>query len=144
MLVLYLLIYCNTVTLMQEEGNVFVTITNFYRIFFFFSSRRRHTRCGRDWSSDVCSSDLAGRTTRYIFNLTGYLTNVINPDGHQITYSYCNGIAGLLQQLCSMTDPSGGTTTFGYSSAWLGPNQVTSVTDRRNVHTTFTYYPGYP
>src|SRR6266498_6165597 len=28
---------------------------------FFFSSRRRHTRCGRDWSSDVCSSDLAVR-----------------------------------------------------------------------------------
>src|SRR5712675_720918 len=27
---------------------------------FFFSSRRRHTRCSRDWSSDVCSSDLAG------------------------------------------------------------------------------------
>src|SRR5690554_1313681 len=25
---------------------------------FFFPSRRRHTRCGRDWSSDVCSSDL--------------------------------------------------------------------------------------
>src|SRR6266498_5472785 len=25
---------------------------------FFFSSRRRHTICGRDWSSDVCSSDL--------------------------------------------------------------------------------------
>src|SRR2546422_4149514 len=29
-----------------------------YFIFFFFSSRRRHTRCSRDWSSDVCSSDL--------------------------------------------------------------------------------------
>src|SRR3989449_2339572 len=27
---------------------------------FFFSSRRRHTRCSRDWSSDVCSSDLGG------------------------------------------------------------------------------------
>src|SRR5437899_7364358 len=27
--------------------------------FFFFSSRRRHTRCLSDWSSDVCSSDLA-------------------------------------------------------------------------------------
>src|SRR5690349_22935217 len=26
---------------------------------FFFSSRRRHTRSLRDWSSDVCSSDLA-------------------------------------------------------------------------------------
>src|SRR3712207_8928642 len=28
---------------------------------FFFSSRRRHTRYWRDWSSDVCSSDLAAR-----------------------------------------------------------------------------------
>src|SRR2546429_6754985 len=25
---------------------------------YFFESRRRHTRCSRDWSSDVCSSDL--------------------------------------------------------------------------------------
>src|SRR5256885_13107621 len=31
--------------------------TNPYR-FFFFSSRRRHTRLQGDWSSDVCSSDL--------------------------------------------------------------------------------------
>src|SRR5439155_18650154 len=30
----------------------------FYFFFFFFSSRRRHTRWPRDWSSDVCSSDL--------------------------------------------------------------------------------------
>src|ERR1041385_2795199 len=28
------------------------------KMVFFFSSRRRHTRCSRDWSSDVCSSDL--------------------------------------------------------------------------------------
>src|SRR5256884_4353536 len=40
---------------------------------FFFSSRRRHTRCSRDWSSDVCSSDLtewkredSGRARRII------------------------------------------------------------------------------
>src|SRR5205807_4466827 len=33
-------------------------------VFFFFSSRRRHTRLQGDWSSDVCSSDLAnGRPT---------------------------------------------------------------------------------
>src|SRR6266550_154264 len=33
---------------------------------FFFSSRRRHTRCSRDWSSDVCSSDLpAARPPRW-------------------------------------------------------------------------------
>src|SRR5690606_39731616 len=30
-----------------------------YFVFFFFSSRRRHTRFSRDWSSDVCSSDLS-------------------------------------------------------------------------------------
>src|SRR5207245_2393154 len=32
-----------------------------YFCLFFFSSRRRHTRCYRDWSSDVCSSDLGLR-----------------------------------------------------------------------------------
>src|SRR5579859_8248733 len=32
--------------------------------FFFFSSRRRHTRFDCDWSSDVCSSDLCGRWNR--------------------------------------------------------------------------------
>src|SRR5207249_9200381 len=38
-----------------------------YCIFFFFSSRRRHTRSKRDWSSDVCSSDLGDR----IFTVRG-------------------------------------------------------------------------
>src|SRR5215208_8024239 len=33
-------------------------MTSFFFLFFFFSSRRRHTRWPRDWSSDVCSSDL--------------------------------------------------------------------------------------
>src|SRR2546421_5026238 len=33
-------------------------IMSFITFFFFFSSRRRHTRSDRDWSSDVCSSDL--------------------------------------------------------------------------------------
>src|SRR6266852_4024482 len=42
--------------------------------FFFFSSRRRHTRCYRDWSSDVCSSDLelAPRV------LTGFVDGEVN------------------------------------------------------------------
>src|SRR5438067_9585148 len=35
----------------------------FFFSFFFFSSRRRHTRSKRDWSSDVCSSDLDFRKT---------------------------------------------------------------------------------
>src|SRR6266702_5650911 len=35
-----------------------------YFFFFFFSSRRRHTRWPRDWSSDVCSSDLDALAVR--------------------------------------------------------------------------------
>src|SRR5690349_22751325 len=38
-----------------------VTMPDLLRFFFFFSSRRRHTRSLRDWSSDVCSSDLEVR-----------------------------------------------------------------------------------
>src|SRR2546429_3716701 len=37
--------------------------------FFFFSSRRRHTRCSRDWSSDVCSSDLLASPAMPFVNL---------------------------------------------------------------------------
>src|ERR671921_1601474 len=35
-----------------------LTFYLYFFFFFFFSSRRRHTRYWRDWSSDVCSSDL--------------------------------------------------------------------------------------
>src|SRR5256884_1784376 len=37
----------------------------------FFSSRRRHTRCSRDWSSDVCSSDL---DTSYVLGASSMLS----------------------------------------------------------------------
>src|SRR2546429_9215177 len=43
--------------------------------FFFFQSRRRNTRCSRDWSSDVCSSDL-----NYSFN------SHKNDNGAYLTY----------------------------------------------------------
>src|SRR2546429_8974726 len=39
---------------------------------FFFSSRRRHTRCSRDWSSDVCSSDLDADIDTELIVLTGH------------------------------------------------------------------------
>src|SRR6266536_1477628 len=38
--------------------SLFFYNNNSHEFFFFFSSRRRHTRSTRDWSSDVCSSDL--------------------------------------------------------------------------------------
>src|SRR3712207_8708122 len=46
---------------------------------FFFSSRRRHTRYWRDWSSDVCSSDLAVNGNEVY---AGGDFNVIGGQGH--------------------------------------------------------------
>src|ERR1041385_9183698 len=46
-------------------------------VHFFFSSRRRHTRCSRDWSSDVCSSDLPCRGRR---GRPGNLRHVVRTD----------------------------------------------------------------
>src|SRR5690242_9145447 len=62
-----------------------------YFFFFFFSSRRRHTRLTCDWSSDVCSSDLGGRT--------GYIQPVAH--AHHITLDALQGIdvqKGLIDQ----------------------------------------------
>src|SRR5687768_17675625 len=47
---------------------------------FFFSSRRRHTRCSRDWSSDVCSSDLGG--------IGAYVKSNTSWAGNNFTASY--------------------------------------------------------
>src|SRR3712207_9595996 len=46
---------------------------------FFFSSRRRHTRYWRDWSSDVCSSDLGQRAQR---QADRYTAGPWRPGGH--------------------------------------------------------------
>src|SRR5260370_5951134 len=43
-------------------------------VYFFFSSRRRHTRFKCDWSSDVCSSDLKQKTAYEDSSVTGVQT----------------------------------------------------------------------
>src|SRR3712207_7675999 len=48
--------------------------------FFFFSSRRRHTRYWRDWSSDVCSSDLV-------------LVRTLKAAGAQLSWCGCNPLS---------------------------------------------------
>src|SRR5690349_23382457 len=68
--------------------------------FFFFSSRRRHTRSLRDWSSDVCSSDLPRQID------TG---------------------AGSVSDVNTITTPRGGVTDFGYEAGDRG--NVTSRLD---------------
>src|SRR5256885_4686921 len=69
-------------------------------LFFFFSSRRRHTRLQGDWSSDVCSSDLGRRgrgaaggagiawsgdlfvTSAHV--VTGSHATIVTPDGRAV------------------------------------------------------------
>src|SRR5204863_5861556 len=61
--------YCLLVMLYFHFFSIF-----FFFFFFFFSSRRRHTRSLRDWSSDVCSSDLIpGSASRNMNRVTGRL-----------------------------------------------------------------------
>src|SRR5215203_7213197 len=53
--------------------------------FFFFSSRRRHTRYWRDWSSDVCSSDLPYAITEEFVSV--YRLHPLLPDDYEIRES---------------------------------------------------------
>src|SRR5207247_10057750 len=71
---------------------------------FFFSSRRRHTRSTRDWSSDVCSSDL----TVFIYDATG-----------QLTAEYAN----------DTTPPIGGGGTSYLTSDHLGSTRAVTKSD---------------
>src|SRR5207302_4453578 len=67
-----------------------------WSMLFFFSSRRRHTRFSRDWSSDVCSSDLLGNTVTS-FSGTVTVTLAANPGGGTLaghpTVTAVNGVA---------------------------------------------------
>src|SRR5699024_11415378 len=57
-LIAFFLFYTQTIYSWLVVVFVFSSVVLFVFFFFFFSSRRRHTRSKRDWSSDVCSSDL--------------------------------------------------------------------------------------
>src|SRR6266498_255999 len=62
----------------------FFKIRGVYSCSFFFSSRSRHTRCGRDWSSDVCSSDLVAGNNK---------ANTCTPGGDVCNVPAGSGIA---------------------------------------------------
>src|SRR2546430_6995185 len=78
-----------------------------YNCFFFFSSRRRHTRFDCDWSSDVCSSDLITWTT------AGTVADV------KLEYSTDNFVTPILI--------TGSTPAAGGSFAWTVPDAISTT-----------------
>src|SRR5216683_4282216 len=54
---------------------------------FFFSSRRRHTRSDRDWSSDVCSSDLRTFTVAEAVAITGERVAAVGPNAAMAAFT---------------------------------------------------------
>src|SRR2546422_1280491 len=89
-------------------------------IFFFFSSRRRHTRCSRDWSSDVCSSDLSlsgvvsipdnrplfreGKAVRKNFSVFDCDSHVVEPPAIWDEYVPTKSRSWIKTQFCFHTD----------------------------------------
>src|ERR1035438_10822931 len=99
-------------------------------LFVFFSSRRRHTRCLSDWSSDVCSSDLthglyAHETASYTVQ-TGRIAG-----GHDVYPSvgavvslfkgYNAGYKGLIPTYIVLTEPQGRFSEEGFLGSRYKP-----------------------
>src|SRR5207249_11053288 len=89
-------------------------------LFFFFSSRRRHTRSKRDWSSDVCSSDL--QTKVYSF--------AVSDPGDTDTYTGSPdcGTGGTLVGGSYSTTGSSGSQTGSFSCSFPDGAADTDVT----------------
>src|SRR5690606_34285051 len=71
-------------------------------LYFFFSSRRRHTRFSRDWSSDVCSSDLVLQAKWLELRLSRTLRQAVAwtiATGNAFLYPYWNSDTGKLEPL---------------------------------------------
>src|SRR5690349_22526998 len=67
-------------------------------LIFFFSSRRRHTRSLRDWSSDVCSSDLSVSLTRQL----AMLRSVLGPSANSAATAAVIAASGMWFRSASM------------------------------------------
>src|SRR5207302_5124529 len=67
-------------------------------VFFFFSSRRRHTRFSRDWSSDVCSSDLIQTMSSQLVNTNRPSQRISSPTAvarEPRMFKSCASVSGL-------------------------------------------------
>src|SRR2546429_7086100 len=90
----------------REIGSVVVRVWDdacwvggvMFYLLFFFSSRRRHTRCSRDWSSDVCSSDLG---KEYLVSCKRALR--LLREGRELLDKHRTSPSGLLRIACPIT-----------------------------------------
>src|SRR2546428_10656278 len=112
--------------------------------FFFFSSRRRHTRSDRDWSSDVCSSDLSTRTPA-VQNLCKEIfgkepNKTVNPDeavaiGAAVQASIISGESKDILVL-DVTPLSLGVETLGGVMTVMIPRNTTIPTSKKETYST--------
>src|SRR4030043_453710 len=94
--------------------------------FFFFSSRRRHTRGSRDWSSDVCSSDLA-KVVGGTYTSVAATTQTVSND---TWYRYGVGVAGsTLRGWFNETEQLSATDTAVPGAGSVGVYNVYSAAD---------------
>src|SRR2546429_6387026 len=89
--------------------------------YFFFSSRRRHTRCSRDWSSDVCSSDLAEITES---TLVAYVRHQLQQDPKPTHLRGGSSWTKPIRKTCTSCDSS--LMHWARSSGW-------AIGDRKSV-----------
>src|SRR5439155_14274616 len=90
---------------------------------FFFSSRRRHTRWPRDWSSDVCSSDLSGVGV-YTLNagtILGNNENVGADQGGVGTFNQTGGYQSQFSLALGMTNEIGRASCRERVQIWVEP-----------------------
>src|SRR5690625_6585071 len=95
----------------------------FCNIIFFFSSRRRHTRWPRDWSSDVCSSDLLvsaifGGVAMAILAGVLFLMKLL---------SYAMAFFLILAALAGVVSQGFGS-ALSFFKGWVGYTAITSMT----------------
>src|SRR5690606_39740146 len=90
---------------------------------FFFSSRRRHTRFSRDWSSDVCSSDL-GSWIQY---------RHCHNHGTTITPAVAIATRGALLFRFSSDPLKGGRPSSSHVAISLGDNRTVERSEERRV-----------
>src|SRR5438105_5133021 len=113
----------------------FVFLFLVFIFFFFFSSRRRHTRSTRDWSSDVCSSDLALRAA--ILLLADLETHIARaelrrPAPHQKLVAALERLAILVDRFGETVEPGrfGGQVRF---DALAGVDAIPAARNNRAV-----------